>query len=197
MTTRQTKADKEAAAAAAAEHDASVEQIAPPDEKGADMVTAPPPGQDNTPTVAEPTEEALELAEQLGADTTRFPDAEHPADAGNIASPGPDAIPVHRDGELVPDQAVSSQPIDLEGQRRMLDNLASDLAGLDAADVGRAIDEARAQAGLTTELEPAVYLIHPDKGHVVHVPVTQAIAEGMLGWPDATLDDIRRAGLTA
>ena len=78
----------------------------------------------------------------------------------------------------------------------MLDETAHTLAGLDAADVGRAIDEARAQAGLAIELEPSVYLIHPVKGHVVHITVTQAIADGALGWAGATIDDIRRAGLT-
>ena len=97
----------------------------------------------------------------------------------------------------VADVAESSQAIDLEGQRRTLDNLTETLAGLDAADIGRAIDEARAQAGWTSELEPAVYLIHPVKGHVVHVTLTQAIADGALGWADATLDDIRRSGLTS
>lgn len=152
MTARKTKADKEAAAAAAAEHDASVEQIAPPDEQGADMVTAPPPG--------------------------------------------PDAIPVHRDGELVPDQAVSSQPIDLEGQRRMLDNLDELLRPYLGHDVLYGVAEDGDGAGDGAELEPAVYLIHPVKGHVVHITVTQAIADGALGWADATLDDIRRAGLT-
>lgn len=104
-------------------------------------------------------------------------------------------IPVYRDGELVPDTAVDGQEIDLAGQRRTLDTLAETLAGLDAADIGRAIDEARAQAGWTSELEPSVYLIHPTKGHVVHITVTQAIADGALGWADATLADIRRAGL--
>lgn len=124
--------------------------------------------------------------------------AEHPADVGNIASPGPDriAVPVYKDGVRVADDAEDSQAIDLEGQRAMLDGLAENLATLDAADIGRAIDEARAQAGLRTELDPAVYLIHPVKGHVVHITVTQAIADGALGWADATLDDIRRAGLT-
>ena len=136
-------------------------------------------------------------ADKLGADTTVYPDAEHPADLGNIASPGPDTIPVYKDGELVPDTAVDGQEIDLAGQRVMLDALAETLAGLDAADIGRAIDEARAQAGLRTDLEPAVYLIHPVKGHAVHVTLTQAIADGALGWADATLDDIRRAGLTS
>ena len=119
------------------------------------------------------------------------------ADLGNIASPGPDTIPVYKDGELVPDTAVDGQEIDLAGQRVMLDALAETLAGLDAADIGRAIDEARAQAGLRTDLEPSVYLIHPVKGHAVHVTLTQAIADGALGWADATLDDIRRAGLTS
>jgi hypothetical protein len=95
------------------------------------------------------------------------------------------------------DKAQGSQEIDLAGQRRTLDNLAETLATLDAADIGRAIDEARAQAGWTSELEPAVYLIHPVKGHIVHVTLTQAIADGALGWADATLDDIRRAGLTS
>lgn len=104
-------------------------------------------------------------------------------------------IPVYRDGELVPDTAVDGQEIDLAGQRRTLDTLAETLAGLDAADIGRAIDEARAQAGWTSELEPSVYLLHPVKGHVVHITVTQAIADGALGWADATLADIRRAGL--
>ena len=99
--------------------------------------------------------------------------------------------------QLGADDAESSQAIDLEGQRRTLDNLTETLAGLDAADIGRAIDEARAQAGWTSELEPAVYLLHPAKGHVVHITVTQAIADGALGWADATLDDIRRAGLTS
>lgn len=100
--------------------------------------------------------------------------------------------------QLGADDAESSQAIDLEGQRRTLDNLTETLAGLDAADIGRAIDEARAQAGWTSsELEPAVYLIHPGKGHVVHVTLTQAIADGALGWADATLDDIRRSGLTS
>lgn len=94
------------------------------------------------------------------------------------------------------DKAQGSQEIDLAGQRRTLDNLAETLATLDAADIGRAIDEARAQAGWTTDLEPVVYLIHPVKGHIVHVTLTQAIADGALGWADATLDDIRRAGLT-
>lgn len=98
--------------------------------------------------------------------------------------------------QLGADDAESSQAIDLEGQRRTLDNLTETLAGLDAADIGRAIDEARAQAGWTTDLEPVVYLLHPVKGHVVHITVTQAIADGALGWADATLDDIRRAGLT-
>lgn len=93
------------------------------------------------------------------------------------------------------DKAQGSQEIDLAGQRRTLDNLAETLATLDAADIGRAIDEARAQAGWTSELEPAVYLIHPVKGHIVHVTLTQAIADGALGWADATLADIRRAGL--
>jgi len=93
------------------------------------------------------------------------------------------------------DKAQGSQEIDLAGQRRTLDNLAETLATLDAADIGRAIDEARAQAGWTTDLEPAVYLIHPTKGHIVHITVTQAIADGALGWADATLADIRRAGL--
>lgn len=82
--------------------------------------------------------------------------------------------------------AAAEQEIDLAGQRVMLDALAETLAGLDAADIGRAIDEA-----------PSVYLIHPVKGHVVHVTLTQAIADGALGWADATLDDIRRAGLTS
>lgn len=92
--------------------------------------------------------------------------------------------------------AAAEQEIDLEGQRRTLAELLTEtLAGLDAADIGRAIDEARAQAGWTTDLEPVVYLIHPVKGHVVHITVTQAIADGALGWADATLADIRRAGL--
>ena len=108
--------------------------------------------------------------------TARKTQAEKDAAAAAIASPGPDAI--------------------LKGQRVMLDELARTLAGLDAADAGRAIDEARAQAGLRADLEPSVYLIHPVKGHVVHITVTQAIADGALGWADATLDDIRRAGLT-
>ena len=94
------------------------------------------------------------------------------------------------------DTLAETQEIGLAGQRRTLDNLAETLAGLDTADIGRAIDEARAQAGWTSELEPSVYLIHPVKGHVVHITVTQAIADGALGWADATLDDIRRAGLT-
>ena len=99
-------------------------------------------------------------------------------------------IPVYRDGELVPDTAVDGQEIDLAGQRRTLDTLAE----LSATAI-TAIDEARAQAGWTSELEPSVYLIHPTKGHVVHITVTQAIADGALGWADATLADIRRAGL--
>lgn len=94
------------------------------------------------------------------------------------------------------DKAQGSQEIDLAGQRRTLDNLAETLAELDAADIGRAIDEEIDLAGWTSELEPSVYLIHPVKGHVVHVTLTQAIADGALGWADATLDDIRRAGLT-
>lgn len=97
--------------------------------------------------------------------------------------------------QLGADDAESSQAIDLEGQRRTLGILSFTDAALDAADIGRAIDEARAQAGWTSE--PAVYLIHPAKGHVVHVTITQAIADGALGWADATLDDIRRAGLSA
>ena len=125
-------------------------------------------------------------AEKLGADTTVYPDAEHPADLGNIASPGPDTIPVYKDGELVPDTAVDGQEIDLAGQRVMLDALAETFTVLAAADIGRAID-----------LAPSVYLIHPVKGHAVHITVTQAIADGALGWADATLDDIRRAGLTS
>lgn len=138
--------------------------------------------------------------------TARKTQAEKDAAAAAIASPGPDAIPVpepdpnvipvHKSGERQPDTAPSSQDIDLTGQRAMLDELAHTLAGLDAADVGRAIDEARAQAGLRADLEPSVYLIHPVKGHVVHITVTQAIADGALGWADATIDDIRRAGLT-
>ena len=123
--------------------------------------------------------------------------SELPADLGNIASPGPDTIPVYKDGELVPDTAVDGQEIDLAGQRVMLDALAETFTVLAAADIGRAIDEARAQAGLRTDLEPSVYLIHPVKGHAVHITVTQAIADGALGWADATLDDIRRAGLTS
>ena len=112
--------------------------------------------------------------------------SELPADLGNIASPGPDTIPVYKDGELVPDTAVDGQEIDLAGQRVMLDALAETFTVLAAADIGRAID-----------LAPSVYLIHPVKGHAVHITVTQAIADGALGWADATLDDIRRAGLTS
>jgi len=95
------------------------------------------------------------------------------------------------------DKAQGSQEIDLAGQRRTLDNLAETLDALgERVGAGLAIDEARAQAGWTTDLEPVVYLIHPTKGHVVHITVTQAIADGALGWAAATLDDIRRAGLT-
>lgn len=137
--------------------------------------------------------------------TARKTQAEKDAAAAAIASPGPDAIPVpepdpnvipvHKSGERQPD-TYGVADIDLTGQRAMLDELAHTLAGLDAADVGRAIDEARAQAGLAIELEPSVYLLHPVKGHVVHVTLTQAIADGALGWADATYADIRRAGLT-
>ena len=116
-------------------------------------------------------------------------------DAIPVPEPGPDAIPVHKSGERQPD-TYGVADIDLTGQRAMLDELAHTLAGLDAADVGRAIDEARAQAGLRADLEPSVYLIHPVKGHVVHITVMQAIADGALGWADATYADIRRAGLT-
>lgn len=127
--------------------------------------------------------------------TARKTQAEKDAAAAAIASPGPDAIPVHKSGERQPD-TYGVADIDLTGQRAMLDELAHTLAGLDAADVGRAIDEARAQAGLRADVEPSVYLIHPVKGHVVHITVTQAIADGALGWADATYADIRRAGLT-
>lgn len=105
-------------------------------------------------------------------------------------------IAVHKDGERQADTATSSQPIDLAGQRDKLDELAQSLAGLDAADVGRALDEASAQAGARGELEPAVYLLDPADGHVVHVTVSHAVREGMLGWADATLEDLERAGLT-
>lgn len=128
MTARKSQADKDAAAAAAAEQEAAVADVAPTTElEGTYVLTAPPQGHD-----------------------------------------------------------VDGQEIDLAGQRVMLDALAETLAGLDAADIGRAID-----------LAPSVYLIHPGKGHVVHVTLTQAIADGALGWADATLDDIRRAGLTS
>ena len=138
MTARKSQADKDAAAAAAAEQEAAVADVAP----------------------------------------TTY------------------TIPVYKDGELVPDTAVDGQEIDLAGQRVMLDALA--VGGVEPGQrLGRAIDEARAQAGLRTDLEPSVYLIHPVKGHAVHVTLTQAIADGALGWADATLDDIRRAGLTS
>lgn len=137
--------------------------------------------------------------------TARKTQAEKDAAAAAIASPGPDAIPVpepdpnvipvHKSGERQPD-TYGVADIDLTGQRAMLDELARTLAGAVAADIGRAIDEARAQAGLRADLEPSVYLLHPVKGHVVHITVTQAIADGALGWADATYADIRRAGLT-
>lgn len=177
MTARKSQADKDAAAAAAAEQEAAVADVAP-----------------TTYSIPQPSE-----ATPAAIRTPAIADgsSELPADLGNIASPGPDTIPVYKDGELVPDTAVDGQEIDLAGQRVMLDALAETLAGLDAADIGRAIDEARAQAGLRTGAEPAVYLIHPVKGHAVHVTLTQAIADSALGWADATLDDIRRAGLTS
>ena len=192
MTTRQTKADKDAAAAAIAATEEPEQRVAARAEWEAAGATpeeaevlvdltadelaalAPPPAEGGDPDAPDPSPD-VEL------DTTA------PADG---------TIPVHRDGELVPAEAESSQPIDLEGQRVRLDELRESLASLDPEDVGRAIDEARADAETSDELEPSVYLIHPSKGHVVHVTLTQAVAMDALGWADATLDDIRRAGLT-
>ncbi len=95
------------------------------------------------------------------------------------------------------DKAQGSQEIDLAGQREALDELRTSLAGLEPADVGGAIDDARQRAERTGELEQSVYLIHPVKGHVVHVTITEAVLGDMLTWADATLEDIRAAGLTA
>lgn len=131
--------------------------------------------------------DAAAAAEQATAE----PDAS-PAGEGDAS-----AIPLYRDGELVPAEAESSQAIDLEAQREALDELRTSLAGLEPADVGGAIDDARQRAERTGELEQSVYLIHPVKGHVVHVTITEAVLGDMLTWADATLEDIRAAGLTA
>lgn len=189
MAARKTQAQKEADAAAKADAAPEPEQrIAARAEWEAAGATPEEAEQlvDLTP------DELADLA-GLTPPPTDGGDPDGPPPSADVASPGPNTIPVHIDGELVPATAPSSQPIDLDEQRSMLDALAGALANLAAADIGRAIDEARAEASGT---EPSVYLIHPVKGHVVHITLTQAVADGALGWADATLDEIRAAGLT-
>lgn len=63
--------------------------------------------------------------------------------------------------------------------------LDAELAGLEAA----------APPAAPGELPPAVFLIHPTRGHVVHVTAERAAADGMLSWAEATPAQIKAAGL--